>query len=282
MTSREEKNKVYVDEINKEKTIKITKIILKTLGIILIIFTILFLYIRFYEPYTYQTNEYMIKDIKIPNNFDGVKILHFTDLLYGSTITNKDIEKLKNEINLINPDIVFFTGNIIDKEYEINEEEIKLLNNFFNEIPYKIGKYIVSGNLDNHSFDLIIEKTNFTILNNEIISIYNGLDKINLIGISYNSDKEIKKDNDLYTITIINNYDEYSKYNINSDLVFAGHNLSGELKPFGIPLIGEDNYLNSYYELDNSKIYISNGLGSTHKIRFMNKPSMNVYRLYNK
>ena len=282
MTSREEKNKIYVDEINKEKTIKIAKIILKTLGVILIIFTILFLYIRFYEPYTYQTNEYVIKDIKIPDNFNGVKVLHFTDLLYGSTITNKDIEKLKNEINLINPDIVFFTGNIISNEYEITEEEIKLLNNFFNEIPYKIGKYVVSGNFDNHNFDLIIEKTNFTTLNNEIVSIYNGLDKINLIGISHSSDKEVKKDNDLYTITIINNYDDYSKYNINSNLVFAGHNLGGELKPFGIPLIGEDKYLNSYYELDNSKIYISNGLGSIHKIRFMNKPSMNVYRLYNK
>lgn len=282
MTSREEKNKVYVDEINKEKTIKIAKIILKALGIILIIFTLLFLYVRFYEPYTYQTKEYVIKDIRIPDTFNGVKVLHFTDLLYGSTITNKDIEKLKKEIDLINPDIVFFTGNILDKEYEITEEEIKLLNNFFNEIPYRIGKYIVSGNLDNHSFDLIIEKTNFTILNNEIVSIYNGLDKINLIGISYNNDKEIKKDNDLYTITIINNYDEFAKYNITSDIVLAGHNLGGELKPFGIPLIGEDKYLNSYYEVDNSKIYISNGLGSTHKIRFMNKPSMNVYRLYNK
>ena len=282
MTSREEKNKVYVDEINKEKTIKIAKIILKTLGIILIIFTFLFLYVRFYEPYTYQTKEYVIKDIRIPDTFNGVKVLHFTDLLYGSTITNKDIEKLKKEIDLINPDIVFFTGNILDKEYEITEEEIKLLNNFFNEIPYRIGKYIVSGNLDNHSFDLIIEKTNFTILNNEIVSIYNGLDKINLIGISYNNDKKIKKDNDLYTITIINNYDNYNKYNITSDIVFAGHNLGGELKPFGIPLIGEDKYLNSYYEVDNSKIYISNGLGSVHKIRFMNKPSMNVYRLYSK
>ena len=281
MTSREEKNKVIVDEINKEKTIKITKIILKTLAIILIIFTLIFLYTRFYEPYQYQTKEYMIKDVKIPNNFSGVKLLHFTDLLYGNTITKKDIEKLKNEINLINPDIVFFTGNIIDKEYEITEEEIKLLNNFFNEIPYKIGKYAVNGDIDNHNFNLIIENTNFIVLNNELISIYNGIDKINLIGISYKEDKEIKNNNDLYTITIMNNFDNYSKYNINSDLVFAGHNLGGEIKLFGMPLIGEDKYLKDYYEIDNSKIYISNGLGSTHKIRFMNKPSMNVYRLYN-
>ena len=282
MTSRSEKNKVYVDEIKKEKTIKITKIVLKVFAVILITFTLIFLYARFYEPYKFQTNEYVINDKQIPNTFNGVKILHFTDILYGSTITSKDIEKFKEEIKLINPDIVLFTGNIFSKEYEITEDEIKMLNNFFNEIPYKIGKYIVSGDLDSHNFNLIIENTNFIVLNNELLSIYNGTDKINLIGISYNNEKEIKKDSDLYTITIINNFDNYSKYNIESNLILAGHNLGGELKLFGMPLIGEDKYLSSYYEIDNSKIYISNGLGSIHKIRFMNKPSMNVYRLYNK
>ena len=33
---------------------------------------------------------------------------------------------------------------------------------------------------------------------------------------------------------------------------------------------------------NNSKIYISNGIGSNHGLRLMNKPSINVYRLYNK
>lgn len=282
MTSREEKNKKYVEEINKEKTIKVTKIVLKSLAIIILIFTLIFLYAHFYEPMKFQTNEYLIKDSNIPDDFNGVKILHFTDLLYGSSIDQNYLNRISEEIKLINPNIVFFTGNIISKEYEITEDEIKKINNFFNSIPYTIGKYAVSGDADNHNFNLIIENTNFIHINNEVLSVYNGTNKINLIGINYNEEKEIKTDNNSFTITLINNYDEYNSYNINSNLVFAGHNLGGEIKLFGLPLLGNDKYLKNYYEENNSKIYISNGLGTLHHLRLMNKPSINVYRLYNK
>ena len=81
---------------------------------------------------------------------------------------------------------------------------------------------------------------------------------------------------------IINNYDDYNKYNLSSNIVLAGHNLGGEVRLFNLPLLGLDKHLNNYYEENNSKVYISNGLGSIHHLRLMNIPSMNVYRLYNK
>lgn len=280
MNSREEKNKKYVDEINKEKRIKVTKIVLQILFVIIVIFTLIFLYAKYYEPKKLETHEYLIKDISIPIEFNGIKILHFTDLLYGS-INDNQLKKIQEEIKIINPDIVFYTGNIINKEYKINEDEIKMINSFFKDISYTIGKYAVLGDVDNQNFDLIMENTDFTILNSELLSVYNGLNKINLIGISYNKKNEIKDNDDTYTITIINNYDEYNKYNITSNLVFAGHNLGGEIRLFNQPLFGTNKYRNNYYEENDSKVYISNGLGSIHKLRFMNKPSMNVYRLYN-
>lgn len=280
MTSREEKNKKYVDEINREKTIKITKIILKILFVIITIFALIFLYAKFYEPNQLETREYVIKDVLIPEEFNGIKVLHFTDILYGS-ITKNNLSKINEEVKLINPDIVLFTGNIISKEYQVNEEEIKLLNDFFKSIPYTIGKYAVSGDSDNQNFHLIMENTDFTIINNELLTIYNGMGKIDLIGINYDSQIGIKN-NDDFTITIINNYDDYYKYNITSNYVFAGHNLGGEIKLFGLPLLGLDEHLNSYYIDNSTKVYISNGLGSIHNLRLMNKPSMNVYRLYNR
>ena len=282
MTSREEKNKKYVDEINKEKTIKIIKICLKIFAVIIIIFTLSFLYSYYIEPNKIETREYLIKDVNIPDEYNGVKILHFTDLLYGKVINSDKLHKIAEEIKNINPDIVFFTGNIVDKEYEIKENEISKLNDFFINIPYTIGKYAVLGDADTRNFKLIMENTGFNILDNEIFEIYNGINKINLIGISYGEDKEIISDNETYTITIINNYDDFSKFNITSNLVFAGHNLGGELRPFDIPLLGLDKHLDSYYEENNTKVYISNGLGSPHHLRLMNNPSMNVYRLYNK
>ena len=282
MNSREEKNKKYVDEIKREKLIKVLKVVLKIFGIIMLIFTLLFLYSYYIETNRYETKEYVIKDISIPDDFNGIKVLHFTDILYGKTIDKDKLLKIGEEIKLINPNIVIFTGNIVSSNYEISEDEIKLLNEFFNGIPYTIGKYAVTGDKDTRNFKLIMENTNFTILDNELLEIYNGINKINLIGIGYNEDKEINNDSDDYTITIINNYDDYNKYNLSSNIVLAGHNLGGEVRLFNLPLLGLDKHLNNYYEENNSKVYISNGLGSIHHLRLMNIPSMNVYRLYNK
>ena len=279
MISREEKNKKYVNEIKKEKTIFLSKKIIKIFGIIIILFTILFLYLYFIGPKGLESHEYSILDDKIPNSFHGIKILHFSDLLYGSTINNNSIDEITEEINLINPDIVFFTGNIISENYQITQNDIKHLNDFFSKIPYKIGKYAISGDTDSSTFNLILENTNFVILDNESISIYNEKDKINLVGTNKNNKKEIKN-TDLYTITLINNYDEYDT-NLSSNLVLAGHNLGGEINLFGLPLLGTDKHLNNYYEENNMKIYISSGLGTKHHMRFMNRPSLNVYRLYN-
>ena len=279
MISREEKNKVYIDEINKEKTRKILKIFLKIFILLLILFTLIFLYSYFIEIKSFKTNEFLLKDNEIPSGFKGTKILHISDILYGNTINKKEIDRLKEEILLINPDIIVFTGNIISKDYSIKEDEIKYLNNFFKEIPYTIGKYAIKGDIDTSSFDLILENTEFIILNNEKIDIFNEQnEKINLIGINYNEEINIKTD-DCYKIVLINNYDEYSKHNIDANLVFAGHNLGGEMRIFGIPLLGTDKHLNSYYNENGTKVYISNGIGTIHHLRFMNRPSMNVYRI---
>lgn len=281
MISREEKNQIYVDEINKEKTKKVLKIFLKIIGLLLFIFALFFLYAYFIEITSFKTNEYIINDNNIPSGFKGIKILHISDILYGKTINQKELDKINDEITLINPDIVFFTGNIISKDYSIKEDEISKLNNFFNNIPYKIGKYAIKGDTDTSSFDLILDNTEFTIINNEKIELYSELNqKINLVGINYNEKSDINLD-ECYTILLINNYDELNNHNINANLVLAGHNLGGEMRLFNIPLLGMDKHLDSYYNDNNTKVYISNGLGSIHHLRFMNKPSMNVYRLYN-
>lgn len=279
MISREEKNKKYVNEIKKERRIKVSKVLFKIIGTITIILTLCFLYIYFIGPKGLKTKEYVIKDSSIPSTFNGIKVLHFTDILYGSTIDS--LENLSNEIKLINPDIVFFTGNIISQNYEISEKEINNLNKFFKDIPYTIGKYAVAGDLDNTTFTLIMDNTNFIVLDNEIKEMYIGKEKINIIGIDAKTNKEIKN-NDTYTITLINNYDDYKKYNIESNIVLSGYNLGGEIRLFELPIIGTSKYLNNYYEENNSKVYISSGLGTRHHMRFMNKPSINVYRLYNK
>ena len=226
-----------------------------------------------------KTNELVIKDY-IPESFNGIKILHFSDLLYGKTIHQDELTYLTNEFQKINPDIVIFTGNLISEDYKTTNDDIQQLNTLMKDIPYKIGKYAVKGNFDSNNFDVIMDNTNFTILDNEVINIYNkAMDNINICGIGTSKTDDIPIKNDNYTITIINNYDEYNNYNIKSNLVFAGNNLGGEIQLFNKPILGSNKYMKDYYEENDSKIYISSGLGTIHHMRFMNHPSINVYRL---
>ncbi len=279
MISRSQRNKELNKEINYEKAINISKKIIKSILAIILIFSSFFLYAYFIGIKGIKTKEYVIKD-NIPNSFNGIKILHFSDLLYGKTVNNETLDFLIKEIERINPDITFFTGNLVNEDYNLSENDISNINKFMKKIPYKIGKYAIKGNLDTNNYDLIFDNTEFITLDNEVIDIYsNSKDSINICGININSNEEIHINNDNYTITLINNYDKYSNYNIKSNLVLSGNNLGGEIRLFNHPLLTDNKYDNSYYEENESKIYISNGLGSIHHMRFMNHPSINVYRL---
>ena len=283
MISREEKNKEVVKELQKEKTMEISKKIFTIVTIIFSITFLLFAYMYFVGTKGLQTKEYVIKDSNIPKSFHGVKIVHFSDLLYGNSINKQYLDKLQNEIKKINPNIVFFTGNLISKEYQATDDDIKNIKSFLKNIPYTIGKYAIKGDKDTNTFDLIFDNTNFTILNNETVGAYNNNQEcINIIGLNNNSTKVDVNGIEAYTITLINNYDNFERFNVFSNLIFAGYNLGGEIRLFNIPLIKKSKFNNNYYEKNNTKIYISSGIGSIHHLRLMNHPSINVYRLYNK
>ena len=90
----------------------------------------------------------------------------------------------------------------------------------------------------------------------------------------------------MITITLIHKPDEIKNLD-NTNLVFAGHSLGGQIKlPFigGLKKIdGASTYLDSYYQVNNKQLYISNGIGTQDiSFRFYNTPSITLYRLYNK
>ena len=68
------------------------------------------------------------------------------------------------------------------------------------------------------------------------------------------------------------------------DLILAGHSHNGQIniplvKDFLIPE-GAVKYSNGHYKLENSDLYVSNGIGvSDVNFRLFNTPSIDVYRL---
>ncbi len=282
MRTRQEKNKKIQDEITKEKHQKRMKKIVKVISIILIISLTILSYGMFIgSRYTF-VNEHKITDKKIPNSFHGLKIVQISDLLYPSLKSN-DLDKLTKKINELKPDILVFTGNIKRNNYELTKKDITTLNKFFNSLNSNIKKYAIYGNNDNDNLKLIFENTNFLILDNQEDIIYNGENEsIKIIGFKAKKIdfSNITESND-YTICLLSNPDKITKVNNTCQVVFSGETLGGEIKlPF---TKGLDNhtYYKNYYLINQTKLYINNGLGNNYNLRLFNHPSINFYRLTN-
>ena len=277
------------------------KKILKWLLIIFIIIFLTVIYARYIGTLGFDTKEYTILEKDIPEGFDGIKIVHFSDLHYNRAINITKVEKIVDEINLINPDIVVFTGDLIDRDVTLSEKDLNKLTNILLKIKAKYGKYAIMGNHDiDYDMNKVIDiynGSNFKYLDNEYDIVYNKKNEKIFIGglnsVTHNKDDISKmmsyftdnKEN-MYKIILVHEPDISDKivndYSVN--LILAGHSHNGQVR---FPIIGpiytppySKKYYDNYYNLDGTNLYISSGLGvSTANYRLWNRPSINFYRI---
>ncbi len=88
------------------------------------------------------------KDIhfkNLPNSFKGLRIVQISDMHLGSL--NKNFEKVASAVDLINklkPDLILFTGDLVNNFAEETDGWTPLLS----KMKAKIGKYSILGNHD--------------------------------------------------------------------------------------------------------------------------------------
>lgn len=271
------------------------KKILKFFMFFIILTTSVILYSRYIATTGLVTKERTIKNQTIPSDFNGLKIVHFSDLHYKRIITKERINDIINEINLINPDIVVFTGDLIDNDSIITEEDIEYLKEVLKNINYKYGKYAVLGN---HDYSMEIDKlreiyknSEFNLLENTYDIIYSkNNEKIYIGGIStgeYNDNiiNNLQIEEDIYKILLLHEPDFIDKFTtLNSNLALSGHSHNGQIN---IPYLkkaflpnGSKKYYEEHYKVNNTELYISSGIGvSRINFRLFNRPSINFYRI---
>jgi len=280
------------------------KIFFQFLFLLIIICLIVLVWARFISTNGLKVNEIKIIDEKLPESFQGFKVVHFSDMHYGKTIDKGSLEKIVDKINFIVPDLVLFTGDLIDKDIEITDEVINDLTSVLGKIDATHGKYSVKGNHDytSDSFIEIMENSEFIILENSYDLVYNDINEYIYLGglsssikteIDYNkalgyfNQENINKE--VFSIMMFHepdNVDKLIEFQ-NIDLALAGHSHGGQIRlPFIGALFkvnGALKYPNDYYMVNDTELYVSYGLGtSNYPFRFMNKPSINFYRLYNR
>ena len=276
----------------------------KILYIILIILMILLsvlLYAYFVGSKGLNTKETSYRANDIDSSFNGLKIVHFSDLHYNKNTNKKDIYKLVKEIKRIKPDIVIFTGDLIDNNIKLSNKDISFLISQLSNIKSTYGNYSIIGDCDYLKADTVKNiyiQSNFTLLVNSYSIIHNDKNKQIFIGgvSSYNYDDAsidtvmnyFSSNSDIPFKIIMIHEGDYAKeiidkYN-NINLILGGHSINGSIN---IPIVknlllpkGAHLYYKNHYKVNNTDIYISSGVGfNNFNFRLFNHPSLNFYRI---
>lgn len=283
---------------------KIVKKLLYIVGVILFLLLLLFL-----GNNIICRTDYDIESSKIPEEFDGFRILQVSDL--HSKVFWSDNSYLKNKIDGSNPDIVVFTGDMIGTMDENWDDALELMS-------YVGGKYESYYIVGNHEQNLLeeldnwlaeVDKTGVKALMNEQADIERNGSKIRLCGlyfhlmyykdvndesladIMFTEEKMEKllgtKEDGVYTVVLAHNpvyFETYAEWG--ADLVLSGHMHGGVIiLPFaGGMLSPEKEFFPEYYggrfTEGGSEMIVNRGLSKGAGIpRVFNLPELTLIEL---
>lgn len=254
------------------------------------------------EPSLLKVNRHQIVHPDIPEKFDQFKIIQFSDTHLGFQYTLEQLNELIEKINSLQPDVLFFTGDLLDtpNKYKEADKVITLLQ----KLNAPFGKFAVYGNHDHGGYgtDLyrsIMEKSGFQLLLNESTSIQiNEENTIYLMGIDdamlgrpdLNA-ALVDVPNDAYKI-LLSHAPDLADFAVNFkvQLQLSGHSHGGQIQ---IPFLGAlvkppyaEKYYEGFYTIGDKTpltLYVNRGLGTTRlPFRFFSIPELTVFTLKRK
>lgn len=244
--------------------------------------------------YSYKVIRETLYFTDLPKEFDGYKVLQISDIHAGSLDSKKQVQKGINLINKQSPDLVLFTGDLVNNY----ASEIKPFIPIFKQIKAKDGKFSITGNHDyadyvrwdskqlkEDNFKQLISyhgEMDFTILMNEHVKIKREKEEIAIVGIEnwgmppfpqFGDLKKATENLEDKTFKLLLSHDpshwdeEVVEYPKNFNLTLSGHT-HGMQFGFDIKnLIKWSPVKYKYpkwaglYERDNQYLYVNKGFG---------------------
>lgn len=244
---------------------------------------------------TVDITKVTILNEKIPEQFSGYKIIQLSDL--HNAEFGKNNENLVKHIAQLKPDMIVFTGDIVDSNKTNVDVALNLVGKLVNIAPC----YYVTGNhesLIGNEYKRLedeLKELGVIVLRDEAVILEKEGEQIQIIGlddpcfsgniVSYKMKNMERTDN--YTIMLSHRPELFEMYvETGVDLVFAGHAHGGQVR---IPFIGgviapDQGLLPKYdagvYQEKNTTMIVSRGIGnSIVPIRINNRPEIIVAEL---
>ena len=250
-----------------------------------------------------ELNTYTISCSQAPENFDGYRIAHISDL--HNTQMGKDNEKLLTMLQEAEPDIIAITGDLIDSR----NTDVDIALQFVRKAVKIAPCYYVTGNHEARVKEYNELKNGLTsvgviVLEDDYTELSIGDETIKLIGVndpSFHTDylfgdsesimdsklTELHTNGDGFTILLSHRpelFDIYAEHDI--DLILSGHAHGGQ---FRIPFIGgvvapNQGFFPEFdagiYTDGNTNMLVSRGVGnSILPLRINNRPEVLLIEL---
>ncbi|XGC81302.1 metallophosphoesterase [Bdellovibrio bacteriovorus] len=210
----------------------------------------------------------------LPAEFDNLRIVHITDLHVSPSLPKKFVKKLVNKTLELKPDVIVFTGDILDSFAEKHQEELKTLG----RLKAAHGVYYVPGN---HEYYWGAEKgltafrdIGFNVLINEVTAIRKDGKSLQIAGIPdpaathfgqtgpdfIKVQSQLKPDD--FKILLSHQPSLASKSAmIGIDLQLSGHTHGGQFFPWNWLIVFFERYAKGLYRINGMQLYVNQGTG---------------------
>ena len=219
--------------------------------------------------------ELEIVDVKINNLKQPYSIVQLSDIHIGGLIDKKFIKSLVDKVNILNPDVIVITGDLVDTKLEFAKAALDELKN----LKSKFGIYFIVGNHEYfHGVQPIIDYVNslgIKTLENENVYIGPKENGFYLCGVydrfgnrygSYKPNINKALENTANHPTVLLAHQPKFIDEIEStkgiDLILCGHTHGGQIFPFNFLVKLQQPYvrdLNTHNEF--TQVYVNKGTG---------------------
>lgn len=253
-----------------------------------------------WSNHSLQVEEFTFISARLPEGFDGCKIVHLSDL-HGAEF-GEDNSELFAAVKAAGPDYIFLTGDLLDRFRETPHSYAVTLCAALSDIA---PTYFVTGNHewalgDVRSLKSAIAEAGTVVLTNEFVTLERHGDQILLAGIDdpngfadQKTPEELSAElyghySDPFWLLLAhrNNYFEKQYRYLGADLTLSGHGHGGMIRlPFTDGLISVErsffpSYTAGFYEIGGASLFVSRGLGNSGpSFRLFNRPQVAVLTL---
>lgn len=217
-------------------------------------------------------------DIKLSNmspQLEGLKVVQVSDLHVGPTIKADYAQMVVDQVNSLNPDLIFFTGDMVDGSVDHLSDDVEPLR----KLNARYGKYFVTGN---HEYYSGVDQWVHKVGELGMINLHNEHRMLNIDGASlaiagvtdlmaHNVAKSHKTDPHkamegvppaVPTLMLAHQPGtaELTK-DLSIDLMVTGHTHGGQYIPFNLAVSRVHQYSAGLYRQGNMQVYVNRGTG---------------------